>query len=295
MWPGTRRICANVADARLSAAVIETLEQRRLLTAAAGDGALPTEWGFVGADGESRGTATLVDGILHVVTTSGGDAIQLGTNSDADLMYVTVVSSSGSAGDYSRVLGVQVERSRVHGIQIDAGDGNDTVDYHNFGGLLNLPTTINGGAGDDGLMGELDRNFHDDPIAFRNRQHSYAGVVLNGGDGNDYLDARIGDTTLIGGAGDDQFVTADSWGHNTIIDDPPPAPPAKKPLVVPPAPMDTQPVVKTTAPSHVNAPADAPITPRALSIIPFSTQPLTAANGPAVLGEPADALWDVLH
>jgi hypothetical protein len=274
--------------------VVEALESRTLLTATA-DTTPPTQWELVGTDGEYRGTATLVDGILHVVTTAADDDIQIGTNSDPDLMYVVVLKMSGITQDYSRVRGLQVERARIHGIQIDAGDGNDAIDYLNFNGLVNLPTTVNGGAGDDDLMGEFDRDYQDAQIAFRNQQHAYAPVVLSGGDGNDRLMARIGDATLIGGAGDDQFVTNESWGHNTIVDDPPAPPPAKpQPVAPPPALVPPPQDVKPAPAPQADAPTASPATPPPT---PFSTQPLTAAvNGPAVLGDDrADAPWDVLH
>jgi len=279
MWPGTRRICASVAEARVKAAVVETLESRRLLTAATGATPPVSEWELTGADGASNGHASLDGGILHVVSTNGNDEIQIGTSQHPGKLCVMVNDAI-----------LELELSRVHGVVVDAGAGDDGVYYFDFNGLINLPTTINGGAGDDDLYGEYDRNNYDEPIAFRKRQSSYADVVLNGGDGDDRLDARIGDTTMIGGAGNDQFVTADAWGHNTIVDDdpPPPAPPAKSHLAASPAPHD------------VNAGAaprtDAPVAPAPTPPTPFSTQPLTAAtNGPAVLGDPADALWDVLH
>jgi hypothetical protein len=268
-------------------AVIETLENRRLLTTA-GDAALATEWELAGRDGEYRGTATLVDGILHVVTTAGGESIEIGTHVNSGIIYVRATDSSVISDDNTRVRGVNVERARVRGIQVDAGDGNDGVAFLNFNGMVNLPVTMNGGAGDDELYGEDDRNNVDDPIAFREYQSSYAKVVLNGGDGNDRLQAGIGDTTLIGGAGDDQISTGDRWGHNTVIDDPgPPVEPVTPASPVEPAEAQERAAQPATthdgaSPSAANPTAVPP---------PFSTAAAPLALV-AVFGDHADDVWD---
>jgi hypothetical protein len=195
---------------------------------------------------------------------------------------------------------MQVERSRVRGIQVDAGDGNDTVYFLNFGGLLNLPVTVNGGAGDDDLCGENERNNVDHPIAFREYPSSYAKVVLNGGDGNDCLEARIGDTTLIDGAGDDQFVTASSWGHNAIVDDqlPPPPVPTVNPIDVRPgsaedaSPMIISPQEPATAVTVDPEPTPAAVVVAAVPSPTFSTTPLVEPAGSLFADHTADGVWE---
>ena len=293
MWPVARRIRANVADARGSAAVIEALESRRLLTAAAAAG--PTAWELIGADGEHRGTATLVDGLLHVVTTSGSEDVQIGTVGND--VYVRVHGNSG-VRDYARVRDATVERTRVRAIMVDAGDGNDGVYFFNYDGLVNLPTTINGGAGDDDLYGEDCFDNCYEPIASRAHQSSYARMVLNGGDGNDRLDARIGDTTLIGGAGDDVFLAArdyETWGNNTIVDEPPhrELPPIVGPVTVPvPMPPASPRPVTPVTPRRpaVTEPAE----PEAAVAVPpaaFSVAPVAPAAGSLFDGDARDVLW----
>ena len=231
MWPDLRRVRATLAQARVTAAaVIETLEQRQLLSVTVIDPSAPTA--LLDGDGALQGTARIEDGVLRVVATARNDEIQLGSTSQPGGIYFWVNGA-----------GAQVDAALVRGIRIDAGDGDDMVYYNNLGGLLNLPTTINGGGGNDDLTGEDDRDCSDHAIAFRDRQASYAKVVLDGGDGNDRLMARIGDTTLIGGSGDDRiFAEAgyDTWGHNTVIDDPPSAA-ANVAQVVAPAVFGPQP------------------------------------------------------
>jgi Ca2+-binding RTX toxin-like protein len=287
MWPDTRRVRATLAQARVTAAaVIETLEQRQLLSVTLTDSSAPTA--LLDGDGALQGTARIEHGILRVVATARNDEIQVGSTPQTGGIYFWVNGA-----------GAQVDASLVRGIQIDAGDGDDMVYYNNLGGLLNLPTTINGGGGDDDLTGEDDRDCSDYAIAFRDQQASYAKVVLDGGDGNDRLMARIGDTTLVGGGGDDQIfaqASYDTWGHNTVIDDGPPAVRPGKPRVVSPVPSPQK--VTATSASRADARTDPPAAAsRARPVTPSCAPPLTAAtNGPVVLDNvSADTPWDVLE
>jgi len=203
MWPVTRRICANVADPRLTAAVIETLETRRLLTAAA-DAATAAHWELRDDAGALQGTATLEDGILKVTATDGNDEMTLGTLSAPGRLYVMVNRAS-----------VTVDAADLRGIQIDAAAGDDCLDFFNFGGLVDVPVTVVGGAGNDSFVAQRDRNNYDEPIAFAG-QGPFAPVTLIGGDGDDDLHAGIGDCYMDGGAGTDTF--EHGWGHDKIRD-----------------------------------------------------------------------------
>lgn len=296
MWPDTRRVRATLAQAYASAACIESLEGRRLLSAAP-DPSSCTQWQLIGRDGEQRGSATLVQGILHVVTTAGGEDIEIGTAETPGQIFVNVWGNSGTANDYSLVRSVLVDRDRVSDIVIDAGDGNDGIYFFDHNGLVDLPVTMNGGAGDDELWGEGDRQVLDEVVAFRDQQATYAHMVLNGGDGNDYLVARIGDTTLIGGAGDDMIFADgnyDTWGHNTVIDEPPQPPPAANvPHLVAPAPVAPQ--LATHAPLATPDPHRAPHGP-ALVIPPAAPNPFgstpIAASESSVLHQRPDDPWN---
>jgi Ca2+-binding RTX toxin-like protein len=226
-----------------------------------------------------QGTARIDDGILHVVTTGRNDEIQIGSMESPGEIYVLVNGAN-----------LRFDAALVRRILVDAGDGNDGVYYYNRSGLVNLPATINGGAGDDELYAEDAYDLHFDPIAFREHQASYAGTVLDGGDGNDRLTPLIGDATLIGGAGDDQFDTGRSWGANTIIDDqfaPPVAAPVGDPA--PAAPMGEQ-ALQPAATDDGASPAAA--NPPAVPL-PFSTAAVPLASG-SVFGDGADDVWDAL-
>jgi Ca2+-binding RTX toxin-like protein len=69
----------------------------------------------------------------------------------------------------------------------DAGDGDDTLDAFNLGGLSTATATLSGGAGDDVVLGGARAD------------------VLDGGPGDDVVAGGPGDDALSGGAGDDQL------------------------------------------------------------------------------------------
>src|ERR1044072_3038698 len=108
MWLGTRRMSCDVADAHPSAAVIESLETRRLLTDAT-DG---MTWEFVDDNGVSQGTAILQDGVLKVTATDGNDEMTIGTHAEPGRFYVMINRA-----------GISLDVADVRGVEIDAGAG----------------------------------------------------------------------------------------------------------------------------------------------------------------------------
>lgn len=74
---------------------------------------------------------------------------------------------------------------RVKSITVNAGQGNDTVTVQLPSELSRIVVTINGGAGDDTLNAGTNR------------------AILNGGEGNDILNGSAANDMLFGGNGDD--------------------------------------------------------------------------------------------
>lgn len=128
-------------------------------------------------------SALVVDGTLDLLGTERADIIllqQLGSN-----LYVWI--NGRLNGKYST--------SAIQSITVDARGGNDFVSLL----LVNIPSTINGGDGNDFLYG-----------GSRND-------TLNGGAGHDYLFGMAGNDTLNGDAGDDWLfggVGSDSFGRD---------------------------------------------------------------------------------
>ena len=128
----------------------ESLETRRLFSVLANTAPL------VMLDDANNPVATvqIIDGTLTVTTTNGIDDAMIGTSqSHPGQLFV---HNNGARSYFSR--------EGITGISVNLGDGDDAFCFHNEDGLVNLPTTINGGAGDDEMGGETDRDFMDVPI-----------------------------------------------------------------------------------------------------------------------------------
>jgi hypothetical protein len=128
-------------------------------------------------------TATLKDRTVTVVGTEGDDHLVLA--SDATQLTVDL--------DGDSVVDAQFPRTDFDHLQVVAGGGNDGISLTGAG---DFPTTIDGGAGDDGIgvVGHIgDDGTRDAPIS------------ISGDDGNDNIFAATpGPITLEGGAGDDR-------------------------------------------------------------------------------------------
>lgn len=143
-------------------------------------------------------------GVLSILGTTRNDRITI---------------SPASAGRLSvAVNGVntRIPVKKVASIQIDAGSGNDRVSFET-GSNFRIATRINGGAGNDTLMGDAGKDringgSGDDLInagAGNDVIYGDAGNDrLNGGGGKDYLYAGGGTDVLRGGDGKDQIILA---------------------------------------------------------------------------------------
>jgi Ca2+-binding RTX toxin-like protein len=91
-------------------------------------------------------------------------------------------------------------RAGVTRITVDAGGGNDSVRIDEANGVFtdSIPTTLDGGAGNDNLAG------------------GSGAETLIGGYGNDRMDGNRGNDRAFMGAGDDTFVWDPGDGSDTI-------------------------------------------------------------------------------
>ncbi len=111
---------------------------------------------------------------------------------------VEIFRVAGQAGDDR----IQVDPTFTQRMEIDGGDGNDTL----IGG--SGTNTIWGGAGNDLIVGGNDGN----------EEHGGDGNdTLIGGTGSDALFGEGGDNTLLGVAGSDFLYGGDGTGNNLII------------------------------------------------------------------------------
>ena len=125
-------------------------------------------------------------GNLDVDGTSGDDVITFAkvNTSKGTRLHVTINGTTDS-----------FNAAKIKVIKVTADDGNDSVTI----GTIGIPSTVDGGAGDDALVGGDNRD------------------KLIGGDGNDSLSGAAGNDTLIGGDGIDSSNGGD--GDDLIIPD----------------------------------------------------------------------------
>jgi Ca2+-binding RTX toxin-like protein len=135
----------------------------------------------------------LVHGILSIEGTVAADKLALRLKAgDAQTLQVDV-GDNGSA-DFS------FDRKKIAKIDVRTGNGDDSVRIDESNGVFtdSIPTTIDGGPGNDTIAG------------------GSGNELLIGGDGNDVIDGNKGSDTALLGAGDDVFVWDPGDGSDIV-------------------------------------------------------------------------------
>jgi Ca2+-binding RTX toxin-like protein len=137
--------------------------------------------------------AKLRHGVLRVKGTEASDKIALRLQAGNPAILQVDVGDDGSA-DFN------FERARIAKIAVNARPGNDLVRIDDSNGPFtdSIPTTLNGGAGNDALSG------------------GSGAETLLGGDGNDAIDGNVDADTARLGAGDDTFVWDPGDGSDVV-------------------------------------------------------------------------------
>src|SRR6266516_2416530 len=132
-------------------------------------------------------------GVLTIEGTEASERIALRLQAGDPGVLQVDVGDDGSAN-------FSFERARVASIAVDAlaGDDNVRIDDSNGAFTETIPTTIDGGPGNDTLAGGK-------------------GIeTLLGGEGNDTIDGKGGNDRALLGAGDDSFVWDPGDGSDTV-------------------------------------------------------------------------------
>jgi predicted lipoprotein with Yx(FWY)xxD motif len=135
----------------------------------------------------------LRQGLLTIVGTSASDQIALRlAPGDPDALQVDV----GDNGSANFIF----DRNRIAQIEVDGAAGDDAVRIDESNGVFtdSIPTTIDGGPGNDTIAG------------------GSGSETLVGGDGNDVIDGNKGADTARLGAGDDVFVWDPGDGSDVV-------------------------------------------------------------------------------
>lgn len=141
-------------------------------------------------------SAVFSSGLLTITGDSAANTIDITYSTVSSIDYLIVRSSGATIFD-GTPTGNNIASSAVASISLDAGDGDDSIDFsavadsHGFLGLDNA-ITIAGGAGADTVVG------------------SEFGDIINGGAGND---------SLTGGSGSDLYAYVGSFlGSDTVTE-----------------------------------------------------------------------------
>ena len=134
----------------------------------------------------------LKEGLLTIEGTKRSDKLTLRLEAGDPGVLQLDIGDDGSA-DYD------FPRQDVARIELAAGDGDDFVRIdESTGAFSDIPTTIDGGAGADGLAG------------------GSGAELLLGGDGNDSIDGNRGNDVAFMGGGDDTFVWDPGDGSDVV-------------------------------------------------------------------------------
>jgi predicted lipoprotein with Yx(FWY)xxD motif len=135
----------------------------------------------------------LAHGILTIEGTAASDKIALRLKAGDPNTLQVDVGDNGSA-DFS------FARKKIAKIAVLAGNGDDSVRIDEINGVFTdtIPTTIDGGPGNDTIAG------------------GSGNETLIGGDGNDVIDGNKGNDTALMGAGDDVFVWDPGDGSDIV-------------------------------------------------------------------------------
>jgi Ca2+-binding RTX toxin-like protein len=135
----------------------------------------------------------LAHGVLTIIGTEASDKIVLRLQAGDPGVLQVDVGGDGSP-DFS------FERGKVAKIVVDAGAGDDLVRIDESNGAFTdtIPTTIDGGDGNDTIAG------------------GKGSETLFGANGNDVIDGNGGNDLALLGAGDDTFVWDPGDGSDTV-------------------------------------------------------------------------------
>ena len=136
---------------------------------------------------------TLENGVLTVEGTNAGDRIALRLQAGQPGILQVDVGDDGSA-DFS------FQRWEISKIVVDAGNGDDSVRIDESNGVFGdtIPTTIDGGNGNDRLVGGA------------------GDETVLGGNGNDSIDGNKGNDVAFMGNGNDTFIWDPGDGSDTV-------------------------------------------------------------------------------
>jgi Ca2+-binding RTX toxin-like protein len=192
-----------------------TLRPRRLAAASAVVAVAAVAAGIVAGQGSAAPAGfappRLEHGVLRIKGTEASDKIALRLQAGEAAVLQVDVGDNGSA-DFS------FDRNEIASIAVHARPGDDAVRIDEGNGVFtdSVPTTIDGGAGDDLLVGGTGAVTLRGGPGNDNLVGGAGAEALRGGEGSDLIDGNRGNDVAFMGAGDDTFVWDPGDGSDTL-------------------------------------------------------------------------------
>jgi Ca2+-binding RTX toxin-like protein len=159
-------------------------------------------------------TLNATSGLLTVTGTANADRITV-AKVDATKLLVTEqtrVPATSTTPATTKTTRTRFDIAKVKSLLVNAAAGNDVVDVHS----LSIPTTLNGGAGNDRLIGGRGKDVINGDAGNDLLVGNAGDDSLSGGDGRDLLIGGAGADSLSGGAGSDFLVARDGSGTDKV-------------------------------------------------------------------------------
>jgi hypothetical protein len=153
----------------------------------------------------------LEHGVLRIKGTEASDKIALRLQAGEAAVLQVDVGDDGSA-DFS------FDRNEIASIAVHARPGDDLVRIDEGNGVFtdSIPTTIDGGAGDDLLVGGTGAVTLRGGPGNDNLVGGAGAEALRGGEGSDLVDGNRGNDVAFMGSGDDTFVWDPGDGSDVV-------------------------------------------------------------------------------
>jgi Ca2+-binding RTX toxin-like protein len=166
--------------------------------------------------------ADLKDGVLYIAGTAGDDRVSINKACGSIMVHANFLSGPNHVRTF--------KAADVKRIEMYLGDGND---HAQIAGNIDLPVTMDGGAGNDHLNAGrgpavlIGGDGNDKLIGSRGNDKVYGGTgndLILGGGGNDFLDGGSGNDRILGSCGNDVILGGDGndrlfggWGDDQLL------------------------------------------------------------------------------
>jgi Ca2+-binding RTX toxin-like protein len=162
-------------------------------------------------------TLNATSGLLTVTGTANNERIAVARGDDGKLVVSeqTRIPATSTTPAKTTSKRTSFDLAKVKSILVNALAGNDLVEIKSSIAAT-IPTTLNGGAGNDRLIGGRGKDLINGDACADVLIGNAGNDTVNGGDGRDLLIGGLGADSLSGGAGSDFIVARDGSGTDKV-------------------------------------------------------------------------------